>query len=402
MSKFSSNIDYLRQYVNGELSAAEMYAIERAMHEDEMLMDIIEGLQTEKDLKLQVPIFNFQTKTVTSVIEKPKTKLFNFRKWSIAASLLAIVSFGAYFIWNQNSETDNISELAVNENKITPLDLPSVDSTVIANTPIDELADDNMVTESQIAANSRTSTAKNTSILATSPKKLMVYTAKPKLQVVIDGPKFHNKQEEEIIVNYGNSFLPQVKNDLLTAKIGTPNQSVTIAPNISKTQADLQKLDIDPQTKATLTAMLSRQAMDRNAETKEKQTESNSISEVLTIGNVMANKNNSDSKIISSTESMGILGAKPIQNGNPTIGWTKFNAYVKEQLNKKGFDSYTANISFELDSSQKPTNVIIKSSSNAKINTSIIEILMLGPSWENKDPNHPIFIRINSEETTKK
>lgn len=42
------DIAYIRRYVNGELSHREMFEIERAAHEDELLMDIIIGLELEK------------------------------------------------------------------------------------------------------------------------------------------------------------------------------------------------------------------------------------------------------------------------------------------------------------------------------------------------------------------
>lgn len=45
------DIAYLRKYVNGELSDSEMYAIEKASHEDELLMDVLMGLEEEKKTK---------------------------------------------------------------------------------------------------------------------------------------------------------------------------------------------------------------------------------------------------------------------------------------------------------------------------------------------------------------
>ena len=70
-------------------------------------------------------------------------------------------------------------------------------------------------------------------------------------------------------------------------------------------------------------------------------------------------------------------------------------------MKKKGFTAYHLNISFDLDANMKPIHIEIKTSSNPKINNLLIDILKKGSTWENKDPNHPIFIRINSEEATK-
>lgn len=246
------------------------------------------------------------------------------------------------------------------------------------------------------------SKVKSSKIESTDPivkKKLLVYQAKPKMQVVIEGPKYlnkENKEEEVIIATMGSNYIPQPQSELLSAKVGSSQQPKN---NISygKLQAELQKLDIDPQTKANLSTILSRQAMDNNTEIKEKQTE-NTLSEVLISGNALASKKNGDTRILSSSDAVESLAAKPIQNGNPSNGWTSFNTYMREQLRQKGFKTYNVNISFDLDLLMRPTKIEIKTSSNPKMNAIIVDILKNGPTWENKDPNHPIFIRINSEE----
>ena len=404
MNKFSSNIDYLRQYVNGELTPTEMYEIERAMHDDEMLMDIIEGLHTEKNLKLSNPTVEIHKKINDRISPNKGTKIFTFKKFAIAASILAILGIGALYLVNPENDTvELMANSTSNKPNTTTSEEPIVtnedpDSMRIAYVEIQENS-----TETQIPPTIANRVKIKTSTNENSPqKKIMVYSAKPKMKVVIEGPKFLNKEdneEEVIIAKVGNSFNGQVQTELLSAKVGSAQQPKP-STSIAKTQADLQKLDLDPQTKANLSMVLSRQAMEMNNDIKEKQTES-TISEILINGNVLANKNNPESRIITSSESFGAIGAKTIQNGNPTIGWTSFNDYIREQLKKKGFTAYHLNISFDLDANMKPIHIEIKTSSNPKINNLLIDILKKGSTWENKDPNHPIFIRINSEEATK-
>lgn len=403
MNKFSSNIDYLRQYVNGELTPTEMYEIERAMHDDEMLADIIEGLEFEKNQKIASPVAKIRSniKTRTSKDEQHE-KVFPFKKLLIAASIIAILSFGAIYLFNPPGET---VDFAVNESDIDPkiTTAPPIvenavpDSTIIAFSEKEVIDEENLPT-----IVGKKSQPKKSAVESTPQKKLMVYSAKPKMQVIIEGPKYLNKQQEEIIAGYGSSYIAPPQSELISARVGAAQQPKSAITSIAKTQADLQKLDLDPQTKANLSTILSRQAMDNNAEIKEKQADLSSISDVLINGNALANKNNADSRIIHSSESLGVIGAKTIQNGNPTVGWAKFNDYIKEQLQKKGFSSYNVNISFDLDEAMRPTHIDIKTTSNPKLNTAIIELLKLGPTWENKDPNHPIFIRINSEKINHK
>src|SRR5690606_16871828 len=109
---------------------------------------------------------------------------------------------------------------------------------------------------------------------------------------IIEGPKYLNKQQEEIIAGYGSSYIAPPQSELISARVGAAQQPKSAITSIAKTQADLQKLDLDPQTKANLSTILSRQAMDNNAEIKEKQADLSSISDVLINGNALANKNN--------------------------------------------------------------------------------------------------------------
>jgi hypothetical protein len=396
MSKFSSNINYLRQYVNGELSPTQMYEIERAMHTDEMLMDIIEGLETEKSLKIACPSAELHAKINSRTTKKRERKVFSIRKFAVAASVIAVLSFGALFLFSPKPQVELVQtapKISPLENKITENLIP--DSTLIT------YSDDLHSEEISTAAPSTIKREKTTPKKETpSPKKIMAYSAKPKLEVIIEGPRYLKNQDEEIIQIAGKSDITAFQTEVLNARVGSSSQKPMMSNSIAKTQGDLQRLDLDPQTKANLTAMLARQAQDNKVEVKEKQTES-TISDVLISGNTLAIKASADSRIISSTETFETIVSKPIQNGNPIIGWAKFNTYIKEQLNKKGLTSYKANISFSLDASLKPTLIEIKSSSDKIINQHIKEILMNGPTWENKDPNHPIFIRINSEEVYK-
>lgn len=43
MNKKYKDISYLRRYIDGELSAKEMYDLERMAHQNEMLVDILLG-----------------------------------------------------------------------------------------------------------------------------------------------------------------------------------------------------------------------------------------------------------------------------------------------------------------------------------------------------------------------
>lgn len=394
MSKFTSDINYLRQYVNGELSPTEMYEIERAMHEDEMLLDIIEGLEQEKILRATNPTAEIHANIKARIEKKRTVQIFPIKRWAIAAGIVALLSFGTIYLFNsvdeQNIELSNNTAITPHAEKDSAtFGRPKDDSTWIAHV-------ENPVKESYEVTEQPSKNPTNTKKDSPDPKKIMVYAAKPKMQVVIEGPKYLNKEKEEIIHTFGSGQYQQPPTtELLSARANPIPQSVSPS-SIAKSQADLQRMNLDPRTKSELMNILSRQSQENKTETTEKLNE-NLISDILTNGNTLAGKKAAESTIMSSSASETPI-PRTIQNGNPTIGWTAFHLYVKGEMKKKGFNSYAANISFDLDSTMKPIHIEIKTSSDPKINTYLIEIIKSGPTWENKDPNHPIFIRIDSEE----
>lgn len=393
MSRFTSDIKYLRQYVNGELSPAEMYEIERAMHEDEMLMDIIEGLEHEKMQGYPNPIADLQSQIKSRAVKENTTPLFTFKKLAIAASVMVVLSAAAIYFFTPRMDVELANTVIKPDEVPTEIQNNSdvaLDSSWIAHAE--------QVEQSQGMTAAMSSPQSKTPAVVPSkkidPQTLIVYEAKPKLPVVIEGSKKFDLPQQEIIqTNEGRqSQMPQT--ELLTSRAVAARQPTPSTTSVAKSQADLQRMNLDPKTKADLMNILAKQSQEEKTEVTEKLTE-NTISDILFNGNSLANRKTEESITRSSTASENIL-PKTIQNGNPTVGWKAFHQYISEQLQKRGFVHYSANISFDLDKAMKPTHIEIKTSSDANLNNHILEILKKGPTWENKDPNHPIFIRIDS------
>lgn len=386
-------MNYLRRYVNGQLSPAEMYEIERAMHEDVMLMDIIEGLEQEKILKARSPITELQEKIKARSWKKNSDKIIPIKRWAIAASIIALLSIGGIYLFNLTQEenlqlTDNSSNASENPTALETTESPALDSTDTA-VPKNSIAAANTV-DQQIIKNESSNTIKNPD-----PKKIRVYAAQPKMQVVIEGPRYLKNEKEEIIQSY--SATPQQQQHSTTLlNAGTKKVQPVLPSSIAKSQANLQRLNLDPKTKTELMNILSKQSQENKIESTEKQAE-NIISDILINGNALAARKTDESIIMSSSVSETPI-PRPLQNGNPSIGWPAFHQFIRSELKKKGITSYNATVSFDLDTSLKPINIEVKTSSETKLNAHLIEILKTGPTWENKDPNHPIFIRIDSQE----
>jgi len=84
--------EYLRKYLNGELSAQEMQALEKDALEDPFLSDAIEGLEEsgKHAVSFEASVADLQ-KRLTERVRKQKKKrgiVFMFPRWQVAASII--------------------------------------------------------------------------------------------------------------------------------------------------------------------------------------------------------------------------------------------------------------------------------------------------------------------------
>jgi hypothetical protein len=87
--------DYLRKYLNGELTNKESQALEKAALEDPFLSDAIDGLREADNLSSFEPdVADLHNRLTIRVREQKKKKgiVFQFPRWQVAASILIIVA----------------------------------------------------------------------------------------------------------------------------------------------------------------------------------------------------------------------------------------------------------------------------------------------------------------------
>lgn len=92
------DIAHIRKYVNGELSAGEMYALERASHDDEMLMDLILGIQAEHANKPSFDRQGILQRIDDRAAASTPRKIRFLRPLSIAATIALVIGVGYYFM----------------------------------------------------------------------------------------------------------------------------------------------------------------------------------------------------------------------------------------------------------------------------------------------------------------
>src|SRR5690606_10652892 len=114
MNKQYTDIAYIRRYVNGELSPREMFELEHAAQQDEMLMDIIMGMEFELSHHLSDHIEELRRRINERISQSSPAhpvKFFPWAKWSIAASVLRAIGITAYISLSQQGH-DNSGTIA--------------------------------------------------------------------------------------------------------------------------------------------------------------------------------------------------------------------------------------------------------------------------------------------------
>jgi len=109
------DIAYLRKYVNGELSDSEMYAIEKASHEDELLMDVLMGLEEEKKLNNPLEVADLHSAIFERTHPAKVRPIGFYRNLSIAASVLLALGIGT--IWYLNRDQNKVEQYSFGQSR---------------------------------------------------------------------------------------------------------------------------------------------------------------------------------------------------------------------------------------------------------------------------------------------
>src|SRR5664279_1202200 len=88
--------EYLRKYLNGELSAQEMQALEKDALEDPFLSDAIEGLEEsgKHAVSFEASVSDLQKRLTERVRTQKKKRgiVFMFPRWQVAASIIFLAA----------------------------------------------------------------------------------------------------------------------------------------------------------------------------------------------------------------------------------------------------------------------------------------------------------------------
>jgi CarboxypepD_reg-like domain len=94
--------EYLRKYLNGELTVQEMQALEKDALEDPFLSDAIEGLEVagKHSISFESSVADLQRRHAERVRKRKKKRgiVFMFPRWQVAASILILAAMTTFTI----------------------------------------------------------------------------------------------------------------------------------------------------------------------------------------------------------------------------------------------------------------------------------------------------------------
>lgn len=438
MRKLTFDIDYLRKYINGELSAREMHEVERAAHEDEMLTDILMGMEIEKEQgSNSIPLDSIRQqinqRTQHRSIKRP---LWHNRYLQIAASTVLLATVGILF-WHQQDSSPTTEQAIASkapESISAPtqadiLEATAHDSTnhVLAHaTPQPSTTHpENTQSEVQASSGNRSLTPHEKHILAYTPMEKNVELSQDIAGTLNLG---HPKHESDVIIinteaTDKSNLLASNSRKQLQSKV--PDARVSVNPNntpsAAQMRARLSNMGLDPQTSFILGQVIDQQSRQPLAGAAVKDLQNDNVVVTDAEGrfayaanskkNLEINANGYNAREIAaeSGEQTILLSPKEtkpeevstgsttkITRSTPSVGWEKYLAYLHEEIAKHTSSNYTFNLQMELDKKGTPTRISVLKSSDKTLNPKVISLVEKGPSWKRGTDWKNIYLQIKS------
>ncbi|GAA3972259.1 carboxypeptidase-like regulatory domain-containing protein [Mucilaginibacter dorajii] len=132
METKKANILQIRKYLNGELDAKAMHRLEREALDDPFLMDALEGFETVPTDQ-QANLADLSGRLQQRVAPPQKGRVIAWRTWSIAASVLLVLTIGGLWLKKAPPVQEN-KQIALNkaeDKAITPDKAPVADNTKV-------------------------------------------------------------------------------------------------------------------------------------------------------------------------------------------------------------------------------------------------------------------------------
>lgn len=418
------DINYLRRYVKGELSADQMYAIEKASHYDEQLMTLISGLEEEQRLGNPMDLRDIHAAIYERTRPERKPVSFYYRVVAVAATVLLALTIGTIWLTYQKRTSSRIDRsYAVQDREEKPTDSAAI--LLGAIRPPETLSDEgSAVAEVPNAAEQQPQSQP--------PTRLSQQQQEKDQEKVI----------EEIVRNSAGTFLKR-EGPLLELP---ENDSDRTSPNPRLTAAQIEHsavIQIDrragspltayPQAKTVSLAALGEaselirgvvldlqsgrpitNATVQDAKTGEvvttdstgqytiSATSGDQILDILSIGYQSAQVSASNNKIIHLQPDFQVLDEIVVGRTSkttriksvPLIGWSAYKKYINNQAEKSQVGQGKVTLRFELSSFGRPIAIRVEKSSNPDLNPTAVKIIQRGPDWKKGNDGKQIKVDV--------
>ncbi|MEP6682152.1 MAG: carboxypeptidase-like regulatory domain-containing protein [Parafilimonas sp.] len=421
MAEPSTHIIYsledIQRYLQGEMPAAEMHAIEKAALQDPFLADAIEGF-SEVDFTTANQHLNEINASLFAEKQKSKVVAFNNRtRWlNIAAMIIIIAGLGivSVYLLKNSGKQQQVAQIKNQpvENKVfkdsSSKNMNTLSASQDTTMIIAQNKQERKPSTKKLSASSKT---QNKTEVTSAEKAASL--AEADIESVAASPTIAQENK-----SMSKTFAPvssNKKNDLL------PNILLGKISGLSTTSNTLSGKVIDENNKPIAGAYV--QSSDKKETAVTDMNGNFSIQKTDTVMNVTAsiigydsknvNIESGDSNLIrlkdasSNLNEVVVVGygrskkIKPVaDSAMPVGGWQNFNNYVFTQLNKDTTNTAAnyedlVEMEFLIDNNGNPYNIKITKPLDDQRNEKAVQILKSGPKWTHTSKKKKVKVSIS-------
>lgn len=381
------DIAHIRKYVKGELSDKEMYVLERASHEDEMLMDLILGIEADESAGQTFNREEIINRIHSRNQKKSGKKIRSLIPISVAASILFVFGIGYYFFSYQE---EKYTENYLSESPRFPSELgPEVDS--IGRSTVQQENTKEKPEEPPRIAQTNISKKRNSTQQKTEKKdikdlpRITINGTVPGIKDDSLNPLSDNKTKRLATLNHETSHLPIIE-------IHTNKESAIAANarmNARKSHVtDTLENNIYGYT-SDQPSISSRYAIDQDSPFRNAQVMSSTTT--IRQGHDTALKKLPEDNQL---DEVVVTKAPLPKRSEPIIGWTSYRNYLKKATGEYEGQNGSVTVSVDINSNGKPENIRIIETSSPTLSNHAITIVKQGPRWIPGRKNNNVKFKI--------
>lgn len=367
MKEHKSDIALIKSYLNGELSAEEMYKLERRAQQDPLLMDMMQGMEKGAE--------DWHAENLSDIKQRMRQRLhtpfINRRKpnmlWWMAATITGALFVVGY--WFLKKEAIPQATLVQEQKQgAEAQDKVKKDSTpMVAMKPREE-------------GEKTTSTAEQVSSKAPPQDKSKTKSAK--------------EQKRQLAANRGSKsdslFNPAAKM-AIAALIPKDDAKSIIGQRSVRDEDSAETLKRDRGEYETSHVVSNRDSL------LVAMHPANALNEVTVSGYDRRNRASVSSKLATRMGGVHIAHEIPAARtvAEPVIGWKAYDDYLEASTQVTMDSVGTVGLAFRLNKEGKPEKIRITKSVDPKLDKRAIEILENGPRWKKMDMEQEVSINVD-------